>query len=69
MYFSLDIGTDRLTVSSIAIDISVSTLIFILTTYGSIIGGSGQIKVNQNIDLNQAMGVAPVDENPSHQNL
>lgn len=29
--------------------------------YGSIKGGSGQVKVTQNGDINKAMGVAPTD--------
>jgi len=49
-----------MTVSSLAIDIAISTSIFILTTYGTIMGGSGQLKINEKTDLNQAIGVAPV---------
>ncbi len=49
----------RITKASLAVDIAVSTFIFILTTYGSIMGGSGQIKVTADGDLNRAMGVAP----------
>ncbi len=30
-----------------------------LSMYGSIMGGSGQVKVTANGDLNRAMGVAP----------
>lgn len=58
-----------MTISSIAIDIAISTFFFILTTYGTIMGGSGQMKVNKDTDLNQAIGVAPVEKNPSDQEL
>lgn len=30
--------------------------------YGSIMGGSGQIKITENGDVNKAMGVAPTDQ-------
>lgn len=42
-------------------DITVSTALFIVTMYGSIMGGSGQVKVTQNGDINKAMGVAPTE--------
>lgn len=48
-----------MTVGFIAFDIIVSTGIFILTMYGTIMGGSGQIKFSENGDVNKAMGVAP----------
>lgn len=48
-----------MTVKSIAADIIVSTFFFFLTTYGTIMGGSGQMKVGGGADINQAMGVAP----------
>lgn len=59
LYIDIDIGTDRMTTGSIAFDILVSTGLFILAMYGSIMGGSGQVKFTENGDLNQAMGVAP----------
>ena len=43
-------------------DVIVSTFFFILTMYGSIQGGSGQVKVTANGDLNKTMGVAPTTE-------
>lgn len=46
-----------MTVSSLAGDIIVSTCFFVLTMYGSIMGGSGQVKMSENGDLNMAMGV------------
>lgn len=49
----------RITKGSLAVDIGVSTFIFILSMYGSVMGGSGQIKVTSNGDLNKAIGVAP----------
>ncbi len=48
-----------MTQSSFIADIIISTFLFILTTYGSIMGGSGQVRVTRNGDLNKAMGVAP----------
>lgn len=47
-----------MTDASLAADIIVSTLFFILTMYGSIMGGSGEVKIT-NVDLNQAVGGAP----------
>lgn len=49
-----------MTIKSIAADIIVSSFLYILTMYGTIMGGSGQIKVGQNGNVNEAMGVAPV---------
>jgi hypothetical protein len=49
----------RITKGSLAVDIGVSTLIFILSMYGSIMGGSGQIRVTSKGDVNKAIGVAP----------
>lgn len=49
----------RITTASLAVDIGVSTFIFLLSMYGSIMGGSGQVKVTADGDLNRAMGVAP----------
>ena len=40
-------------------DVIVSTFFFIVTMYGSIMGGSGQVKVTSDGDVNKAMGVAP----------
>ena len=48
-----------MTISSIAFDIIVSTILFIVTMYGSIMGGSGQVKYSENGDVTKAMGVAP----------
>lgn len=51
----------RITLQSLIADVVVSTFFFILTMYGSIKGGSGQVKVTANGDINKAMGVAPVN--------
>ena len=59
MYLLPYLGTDRVTYGSLAVDIVVSTFFFILTMYGSIVGGSGQVKVTQDGDVVKAMGVAP----------
>lgn len=48
-----------MTVGSIAFDIIVSTFLFILAMYGTIMGGSGQVRFSQEGDVNKAMGVAP----------
>jgi hypothetical protein len=53
-----------MTIPSLIADIIVSTFFFVLTMYGSIMGGSGQIKVTQNGDINKAMGVAPTEPIP-----
>ena len=47
----------RMTVASLACDIIVSTIFFIMTMYGSIMGGSGKMKVAQNADIHAALGV------------
>ena len=49
----------RMSTESLIGDVIVSTFFFVLTMYGSIQGGSGQVKVTENGDLNKAMGVAP----------
>jgi len=46
-----------MTPTSLAADIIVSTFFFTLTMYGSIMGGTGQVKVTENGSLNKAMGV------------
>jgi hypothetical protein len=51
---------------SLAADIIVSTLFFTLTMYGSIMGGTGQVKVTQNGSLNQTIGLT---SNPSENAL
>lgn len=50
-----------MTVGSIAFDIIVSTGLFILAMYGTIMGGSGQMKYSESGDVNQVMGVAPTN--------
>jgi hypothetical protein len=51
-----------MSIESLIGDVAVSTFFFILTMYGSIQGGSGQVKVTENGDLNKAMGVAPTEQ-------
>ena len=46
-----------MTIGSLAVDIVVSTIFFILTMYGSIMGGSGKVKVTPNTDIHAALGV------------
>jgi len=58
VFFSFKLGS-RITKASLAVDIAVSTFIFFLSMYGSIMGGSGQVKFTANGDLNKAIGVAP----------
>ena len=43
--------------ASFTVDIIVSTFFFILTMYGSIMGGSGKVKISGNTDLQAALGV------------
>lgn len=54
----INAGVGRMTDTSLAADIIVSTLFFVLTMYGSIMGGSGEVKITANIDLNKAVGGA-----------
>ena len=37
---------ERMNIPAFASDVAVSTAFFILTMYGSIMGGSGQVKIN-----------------------
>lgn len=53
----LYLGTERMTVQSLAVDIIISTGFFILTMYGSIMGGSGKVKISENTDLHAALGI------------
>ena len=48
----------RMNVGSLIADIVCSTFFFLLTMYGSIMGGTGQVKVTRNGNLNTAIGVA-----------
>ncbi len=50
----------RMTTSSLVADIIISTFFFTVTMYGSIMGGSGQIKVTQNGDINKAIGMTTI---------
>ena len=50
-----------MTVGSIAFDIIISTGLFILAMYGTIMGGSGQMKYSETGDVNQAIAVAPTN--------
>lgn len=45
----------RMTTGSLAADIGVSTFFFILTMYGSIMGGSGKVQVAEGVDINKAV--------------
>lgn len=53
----------RMDVGSLVADIVCSTLFFVMTMYGSIMGGTGQVKVTRDGNLNSAIGVAaePID--------
>lgn len=48
-------------VGSLIADIVCSTFFFVLTMYGSIMGGTGNVKVTRDGNINQAMGVASTD--------
>jgi hypothetical protein len=47
----------RSNVGSLSIDIICSTILFAITTYGSIVGGTGQVRITRNGDINTAMGI------------
>lgn len=47
----------RMDVGSLIADIVCSTFFFVCTMYGSIMGGTGNVKVTRNGNINQAMGV------------
>lgn len=57
----------RVSVSSIVADVAISSFFFLLTMYGSIMGGSGQVKISENNNLNTAMGVAPTREDEENE--
>lgn len=48
-----------MTMASFTVDIIISTFFFILTMYGSIMGGSGQVTITEKIDIANTMGVVP----------
>ena len=54
----------RMDVGSLIADIVCSTFFFVLTMYGSIMGGTGQVKVTRDGNLNAAMGVATAPTDP-----
>ena len=47
-------------------DIVISLFFFVLTMYGSIMGGTGQVRVTRNGNINQAIGVG--NQNEDNQN-
>jgi hypothetical protein len=47
-----------MTIASLATDIIFSTMFFVFTMYGSIMGGSGKMKVAGDIDIQAGLGVA-----------
>lgn len=62
--FSYGIDGVRMDLGSLIADIVCSTFFFILSMYGSIMGGTGQVKVTRDGNINQAMGVGtPTQEN------
>lgn len=48
----------RMDVGSLVADIVCSTFFFVMTMYGSIMGGTGQVKITREGNINEAMGVA-----------
>lgn len=52
----------RMSYGPLAVDIICSTFFFILAMYGSIMGGTGQVKVTRDGHINAAMGVASLDQ-------
>ena len=63
--FSYDGGDalqcNRMEASNFVADIVCSTFFFILTMYGSIMGGTGQVKVTRDGNINNAMGVGDTE--------
>ena len=57
--FFYNLGAGRMTYTSMACDIIISTFFFVLTMYGTIMGGSGAVKITQSTDLGQAIGASP----------
>ena len=60
-YSNGDAQCDRMGLGPLIGDVIVSTFFFIVTMYGSVMGGSGQVKVTSDGDVNKAIGVAPVE--------
>lgn len=50
---------DALSQNAMISDISISTILFFITMFGSVMGGSGVIKTDHDVSLNQVLGVAP----------
>ena len=54
---------ERMDEPVLVVDVIISTILFILTMYGTIMGGTQQVKVNANgADINKFLGVAPKGE-------
>lgn len=45
-------------------DVVISSAFFVLSMYGTIMGGTGNVKITRNGDINKAVGVAPSDPRP-----
>ena len=63
--FSFDSGSkqcNKMGLGPLIGDVIVSTFFFVVTMYGSVMGGSGQVKVTSNGDVNKAIGVAPTEQ-------
>lgn len=56
--WSYGIDGVRMNIGSLIADILCSTFFFVLTMYGSIMGGTGQVKVTRDGNINAAMGIA-----------
>ena len=55
--FSDNDACNRMNVGGFVSDIVISLFFFVLTMYGSIMGGTGQVRVTRNGNINQAIGV------------
>ena len=56
--YSDTISETRMDYGALVVDVVCSTLFFVLTMYGSIMGGTGQVRVTKDGSINGAMGVA-----------
>lgn len=64
--FSDNDSCNRMNIGAFVADIVISLFFFVLTMYGSIMGGTGQVRVTRNGNINQAIGVG--NQNEDNQN-
>ena len=49
-------------------DIGTSCILFFITMFGSVMGGSGVVKISQTVSLNETLGVVTEEAGEEHEN-